>query len=134
MGWGWVRRTFFLLGNPFAFLMLDYFSVDLARLLFFFFSLFFVLPLLFLRLLLRGMFLPAEHQAVVEFVLRRVVVFSGLGVVWWVGGGWLVWNSFLFFQCFYSVRTSALLSRELLCSLFMLFCFVLARELTTGPG
>jgi hypothetical protein len=46
----------------------------------------------------------------------------------------LVWNSFLFFQCFYSVRTSALLSRELLCSLFMLFCFVLARELTTGPG
>jgi hypothetical protein len=36
------------------------------------------------------MFLPAEHQAVVEFVLRRVVVFGGLGVVWWVGGGWLV--------------------------------------------
>jgi hypothetical protein len=45
MGWGWVRRTFFLLGNPFAFLMLDYFSVDLARILFFFFfSLFFCSP------------------------------------------------------------------------------------------
>jgi hypothetical protein len=70
-----------------------------------------------------GCFFRRNTRQWLTFFLRRVVVFSGLGVVWWVGGGWLVWNSFLFFQCFYSVRTSALLSRELLCSLFMLlFC------------